>query len=171
MVRTFVVREKMNLETLSSNLLDARFRGTQAEAAVSDLKRFNPHLDLEKLTPGTVVLVPDNPGFKVSATDSTQSTPLEDFRKQASTALNDATSRLKTGFETRRAERAEISAFLKSAVFKRLTAGDELLVKQAEEANAALAAEEEQDKKALESFDATAKSALAALGQFSKILG
>lgn len=170
MLRTFVVKEDMDLQALSHHLLDARFRGDQADFALDVLKRFNPHADLTKLTAGTLLLVPDTAGFKSSATTSVSTAVFDDFQKCVASALDEAADKLKSGNQTRAADRAGVSAFIKSAVFRRIVASDEQLKEQADEAAGAMAKEEERDKQAAESFDATIKSTIAALTQFAKII-
>lgn len=171
MLRTFVVTESMDQQALSSRLLDGRFRGGQSDAALDALKRANPHADLTKLKPGTVLFVPDGPVFKANATASVSAAFFDDFQKQVSDALNEATANLKSGIEARAADRAGVAAFLKSAAFRRILASDEVVKQQADEALGALGDEEEQDKRSAETFDTATRSVAAALAQLGKTIG
>jgi hypothetical protein len=171
MLRTFVVKEKMDLQTLRGHLLDARFRGDQADVSLDVLKQLNPHADLAKLTPGTVLLVPDAPGFKPSASASVSAKPFDEFQKSAASALDEAIGKLKAGNEVRAAERAAVSAFVKGAVFRRIVADNEGVRKQAEEALETIAEQEKLDSQATENFEAASRSAMAALAQLGKLIG
>jgi len=171
MVRTFVVRENMDLQGVSGQLLDSRFRGARADTALGELKRLNPHADLAALKPGTVLLVPDGPGFKATAGASPTAAAFADFRKTAGAALDQAGASAKAGLEARAADRARIMETLKGAVFRRLIAGDETLRQQADDAAKSLASAEEQDKKADQAFSTAIKSAIAALDELGKGIG
>jgi hypothetical protein len=171
MVRTFAVKRDTSLQSLSGALLDARYRGPQAEAAVEQLKALNPHANLEELKAGTVLFVPDAPGFKSSAATSAQAVPLEEFRALLSNALGDAARNVRSANAARASERADVAAILKSAAFKRLAGSDRELAQQAEDAQKAMKNEETQDKQAEESIAVVGKAALAALAQIGKIVG
>jgi hypothetical protein len=171
MLRTFIVKTDTDIKSLSSTLLDARFRGAQADAAVERLKSLNPHADLKKLGAGTVLFVPDSPGFKASAGTSVQATPLEDFRIILSGALSDAARDVKSGNAARATERADVSAILKSAVFKRIVGTDKDVAQQADDAQKAMASEEADDKQAEETLATMNKAALAALAGIGKLVG
>jgi hypothetical protein len=171
MLRTFVVESDTSLQSLGTSLLDARFRGAQADAALERLKALNPHADPERIAAGTVLFVPDSPGFKASASTSTQTAPLEDFRALLSSALRDAASIMTTGNSARAAERADVAAVIKSAAFKRVAGDDKDLAQQVSDAQKALATEESDDKQAEGTLATMSKAALAALAQIGKLAG
>jgi hypothetical protein len=171
MVRTFVVKENMNLQALGGQLLDSRFSGERAEVALGELKRLNPHADLAALKPGTVLLVPEAPGFKTSASASPTAAAFGDFRKVVADAVAEAEASVKSGREARAAERARVTEALKGAVFRRLVDGDQTLRQQAADAADSLGKSEEQDKQADETFSTAAKAAIAALDELGKSIG
>jgi hypothetical protein len=171
MPRTFTVRNETTLQALGATLLDARFGDAQADAALERVKALNPHVDFQKIAPGTVLFVPDAPGLKATAGTAPQSAPLDDFRALLSGALGDAASRLKEGNTARAAGRADLSAALKSAAFKRVTGEDSDIAKQVSEAQDAMASEERADKQAEENLATVSKAALAALTQLRKVSG
>lgn len=174
MVRTFVVPKEpkdWNLQSLRGTLLDARLRGESAEAAVKRLKSLNPHVDFEKLRAGTVLFVPDAPGFKVSAAASTQAGPIEEFRALVTSALKNAARDVKSGTAARAAERGDVATVLKSAAFKRIADTDKDLAQQQDEAQKAMADEEAKDGEAEKTFATMSKAALAALSQIGKLVG
>ena len=170
MPRTFTVRNETTLQALGATLLDARFSGAQADAAMERVKALNPHVDFQRIAPGTVIFVPDAPGVKATVS-AAQSGPMDDFRALLSGALSDAASRLKDGNAARAAGRADLSAALRSAAFKRVTGEDRDIAKQVSEAQEAMASEESADKQAEENLAEASKSALAALAQLRKVAG
>jgi len=169
-MRTFVVKEDTDLRGISGQLLDGRFSSSQADVAVETLRRFNPHVDLANVTAGTVLFVPETPGFKAAASSSLASAVLEDLTQHIAGSLDKAAENLKAGLETRGSDRADITAFVKSAGFRRLVASDEELKQQADDATNALAREEDKDKQAADELDATARAAMAALAKLGRLL-
>ena len=120
MLRPLVIKKDTDLKSLASAVLDARFKGSQV-AALAQLEAVNPHVDPNKISAGTVVLVPDTPGFKAAAASSIQSQPFGDFSTMV--AARWACRRVnEDGNAARAAERAGVAAAVKSAAFKRLTA-------------------------------------------------
>ena len=170
MLRPLIIKKDTDLKSLASAVLDARFKGSQV-AALAQLEAVNPHVDPNKISAGTVVLVPDTPGFKAAAASSIQSQPFGDFSTMVAGALGAAAESMKTGNAARAAERAGVAAAVKSAAFKRLTANDPDVVKQAEEALKAADKEAADDKQAEATLAAVSKAGLAALEQLAKIVG
>ncbi|WP_422003421.1 hypothetical protein [Reyranella sp.] len=171
MPRTFTVKNETTLQSLGTALLDARFGGAQAEAAMEQVKALNPHVDFQRIAPGTVLFVPETTGLKATAGTSAQSAPLDEFRALLSGALGDAAGRLKEGNAARAAGRADLAAALKSTAFKRVVGEDRDIAAQVTEAQEAMASEERDDKQAEENFAAVSKATLAALTQLRKLAG
>jgi hypothetical protein len=171
MVRTLVVKQATNLRSVGSTLLDARFGGTQSDAAIERLKELNPHVDPEKIPAGTVLLVPDAPAFKASASSSTQVVPLDDFGALVTGALDDLAEGLKNDAATRAAERSDLASVLKGPALKRVIGDDKDLAQQVADAQKAITAEEKDDKQAQETLVSMSKAALAALSQVGKLIG
>src|SRR5687767_876938 len=113
-MRTLVVKKTSDLQALSSELLASGLAAAKSRAAIESLQALNPHVDLNKLAPGAVLLVPDAPGFKRSASKSVGGETLDDFEKIVKSALDASAVRLKQGQTRRDAERAELVAALKS---------------------------------------------------------
>jgi hypothetical protein len=171
MVRTFTVKNDTTLQGLGTTLLDGRFGGAQADAAMARLMAFNPHADPQKLAAGTVLFVPDTPGLKTSAGTAPPGVAIDDLRGLLTSALSEAASGVKTGNAQRAAQRADLAAALKSDVFKRLTGDDRDLAQQVSDAQQAMANEESADKQAEETLTVMSRAALAALEQIGKLVG
>src|SRR4051812_37488086 len=113
-MRTIVIKGDTTLQDLSKRLLDQRLGAQKAEAALAELKALNPHVDLEKLAPGTLLFVPNAPGFTSSSTDSPTAEPQDDFLKLLQGALRVAAADLEAGLVARAKERADVSTALRS---------------------------------------------------------
>ena len=162
-MRTLVIKEETTADALSARVLSARLSAAQSEAALQQLQEFNPHVDLAALRAGTVLLIPDAPGFKVSTSEGVFDSVLEDFERMLKGGLDAAAARSKAATEARLAESAEVAKTLKSAPFKRLTEQDPELLREAELANAAIKKEKQEADEALQALANTTKDALAAL--------
>ena len=66
-MRVVKIEEKADSQSLSALLLKANLSTIQSEKALAALQALNPHVDITKVPAGTVLLVPDTPSFKVSA--------------------------------------------------------------------------------------------------------
>ena len=86
-MRTFIVGEDTKFQSVSDKLLLANLSNVRSEAALKALRELNPHADLNKLAPGTVLFVPDTPGFKVTTTSSATEAPLAALQDLMAKAL------------------------------------------------------------------------------------
>lgn len=170
-MRMFKVTEASRFTDLSHELLRARLSAGQVDRARESLQALNPHVDLKKVPAGAMLLVPDTPHFKTSATEPVHGESLELLEDLLRAGLADATERLRAGNVARRAEHADVASALKSAAVKRLVASDAELEQQV-----TLVAKElkEQERVAGERQEALAevgKAAQAALASVRKLLG
>jgi hypothetical protein len=121
-MRTFIVGEDTKLQSVSDKLLLANLSNVRREAALKALQRLNPHADLNGLTPGTVLFVPDTPGFKVTASDSATDAPLAALQQLLESAVRIALDDTVAGNRERLAEQDGIAkAFGDDAVKKLMT--------------------------------------------------
>jgi hypothetical protein len=67
MPNVFVVGPEKNLAELAPSLLRSRTSAAVRESALDAIRSANPSLDFDRLTPGTVVLVPPIDGVKPAA--------------------------------------------------------------------------------------------------------
>lgn len=64
MPQLVVVREQLDLDALTASLLTSRAGAARRAAAAAEIRRANPTLDLSRLAPGTVVVVPEVEGLR-----------------------------------------------------------------------------------------------------------
>ncbi|WP_456621081.1 MULTISPECIES: hypothetical protein [unclassified Bradyrhizobium] len=121
-MRTFIVGDETKLKTVSEKLLHANLSNVRSEAALKALQEANPHADLNKLAPGTILFVPDTPGFKVSTTSSAAEGPLAALHELLDKALRLALEETSAGNNARiAAQDLTIKAFDDGTVKKLLT--------------------------------------------------
>jgi len=169
-MRVVKIEEKADSKSLSALLLKANLSTTQSERALAALHAVNPHVDITKVPAGTILLVPDTPSFKVSASDPVLGNALGEFQQIVRATLDQAGTDLKASSAARAAERAEIVAVLKGAPLRRIIESDSALKQQVADATKALQ-EEEQADQAEETLARASKAALAKIAELRKSLG
>ena len=120
-------RDTPDLQALGARLFGA---GTAREGALQELQRLNPHVDFNRIEPGTVVLVPEQPGLRSGKSASVGGEAFEAFSEQARAALEATASRVRSGHEARLAQQKDVAAVLKSPALKRLLESDPDLKKE-----------------------------------------
>lgn len=172
MPRLVVIKQETDIQTLSSTLLSAKLSDAQAASATDALKTLNPHLaDVKSLKPGTVLLVPDSPQFKVTATTPAAGGTLDDFGKLLKTGLSDAGDRLKAANAARAEEIAEVASVQKLAAFKKVIETDAELKAQLGDATKDAKTEQQEAAQAEKAMDTMLKGAAAELAALTKLLG
>jgi hypothetical protein len=152
-------------------LLSARLSSGQADSALAALQALNPHADFKKLRAGTVLLVPDAPSFKASASDSVAGETFDGFQQLVRSALGSATENLKAGNLERAGERDEVIEVTKRAAVKRIIDADAELKQQVTDATKAFKEDQQQAEQAEQDLAAASKAALAKLAELKKLLG
>jgi hypothetical protein len=172
MPRLLIVKQDSDLQSLGGSLLKARLTATQAEAALGSLQTLNPHLKPgQPVAAGTVLLVPDEPGFKASESESVGGGSLEDFQELVRVELATGEKKLKAANAARAEQRAEVTNVQKTAAFKKTVEADPALKAQFEDASKALREDQKQAAQAEEALDAATQGALAELAALMKLIG
>jgi hypothetical protein len=166
-----VIKQDSDLQALSARLLTAQAAGEKTDSALRSLQALNPHVDLKKVAAGTVLLVPDAPGFNAAASDPVPGSALDEFQQFVRTGLDAAAATLKAGNGHREAQRADVAAVLKTAAVQRIITTDPDLKQQLDEATKATKQDQEQEAKAEQALAAAVKGAQAELATIAKLLG
>ena len=119
MPKLFVTAEQLDSQSLVRTLLGSRASAVRRENAIIELHRLNPDLDLERLRPGEIVVVPDaaGPGAR---TDDPVRDSIADLVSRADSAARDLPAAADRAEERRRADAEEVRALLGSDEVKRL---------------------------------------------------
>jgi len=136
-MRVIVIKESTDLQSLGTRLVGKKTGGT---AALEQVQALNPHVDFTKIAAGTVLLLPDSPELKTDADKDTRSPAgdaFDGFAKDADAGVKLAAQRLRVAADALNADRAGISAAVKTAAVKRLIEADPLLKKQLDDAGTA----------------------------------
>lgn len=162
-MRIFVVRQDTDMQALKAALA--------APGLAEKLARLNPHLDVQKLAPGAVLLLPDDAagrGTALAGSTSIAGNALASFSEFAAEAMDAAATSVKAGAKRLGADADALKAALRTRTVKEALARDEELSRQAEAAlkNAGEAAKAaEAAARQFESNSSAAREALAALAK------
>jgi hypothetical protein len=172
MPRVVVIKQETDIQTIGSSLLGARTSSAQATNAIEALKTLNPHVaDVKNIKPGTVLLVPDSPHFKASASVPASAGTLDDLQKLTRGGLTAAAARMKAADTARANELSELAGLQKLAAVKRAIDSDPQLKEQLGDAAKAAKAAQQEAAKAEAALDTMLKGATSELNELAKLLG
>lgn len=126
-MRMIVIKQSTDLQALGARLLGA---GGASESALQSLQRLNPHVDFNRIEPGTVLLVTEQPGLREGESASVGGEAFEAFSEQVRAVLEATASRVRSGHEARLAQQKDVAAVLKSPALKKLLESDPDLKKE-----------------------------------------
>jgi hypothetical protein len=165
-----VIKQNTDVQALSDQLLKAKISSAQSESALTQLQALNPHVDLTKLSAGTVLLVPDLPSIKITPTDPVHGQAFADFQKLVGNSLDEAVTSLRVESRDRAAERSDVTAALKVTAVTRAIGSDATLKAQAAAVSKTFAQDQQLDKDTVSAAASASKDALATLAELSKLL-
>ena len=161
-MRLIVIKQASDLQTLSAGLLKkpAASHGSVHEvsrATLEQVKILNPHLDLQNLEAGTVLLLPDSPELSDADSQPLAGTSFNDFVAHVNEGFKAVTQGMRISAEELAAERSAVNAVLKTAAVKRQIESDPLLLKQLDEANSEFTDAQKQAQDAASQVEAMQK--------------
>ena len=130
-MRTVIVDEASDLEALKTRLVGSR---TLSAANVEKIRSFNPHVDLDRIPAGTVLLIPELPGLRARASSPLPGDAVTTLGETLLAAVDAARERVSRGFAGLQTEANEVSAAMRSPAFRRALEGDPELRAQVEAA-------------------------------------
>ena len=166
-MRMIIIDRASDLKALETQLF-ANADGK--EATLQQLQRLNPHVDLQRIEPGTVLLVPDRPGIAKDATTPVTAGAVDEFSKQVGDALDSAGARVRQGYQALAAQRQEVTAVLKTAAAKRLLESDPDLSRQLEAAAKVFKDDQQRAKDAEATLKTLREGSKAELDTLAKLL-
>lgn len=170
-MRMIVIDRATDLRGLTSRLLGA---GAASEGAVENLRRLNPHLNLDSLETGAVVLVPDQPGLsgpRDGGSESVGGINFDEFSKTVASALEASVARVRSGHAERLAQQKDVATLLKSAVLRRALESDPDLKKQLEAVQQGMKNDQQAAKDAETTVKALLEQSASELAALGKLLG
>lgn len=161
------VIDKNNLQAFSQLLGDKVGSGI----AFEQLKNLNPHVNFKKIELGTVVLIPDTPGFSTTESSSVTGDAFAELRQQMLASVDLTAARLRGAYAVLLTEQKEVAVALKSAAGKRALEADPDLKAQIETATQVFKQDEQQAKDAEKTIQILQEQAAAELASLAQLLG
>jgi hypothetical protein len=121
MPNLFVVTDQRTLADLSGAVLRSRTSAGVRKAALEAIRRANPTLDLDHLSPGTVVVIPPVPGARAAADDPIGQA-VEDLVERVQDGLASLSAGTEGAAKARETELQEARDLFTSDLVKRLAA-------------------------------------------------
>lgn len=167
-MRTLLIQDTTDLPSLMRRLGAG---GGKADTVTAALKRLNPHLNLDRLMPGTLLLVPDDPSLDLAATHGVGGAQVNALVAELKTAVDAAVAAALKGLGARATERQEVTEALKAPAIKRAIDADADLKARAASVAAELKKEVAADKEAEKSLKQLQTSALGDIETLAKVWG
>jgi hypothetical protein len=168
-MRMLVIKHATDRQELISQLL--RRSSKDQPVMLERLKALNPHVDLERLEAGTVLLVPDTPDLKANAGKPLSGDSFAELVDDVNTRLEATAARVRSGVEMLNADRTTVAAVIKTAAFKRLLESDRALAEQLKSADAQIKADLKQAEEAVRRIEGAQQSAAEEFASLSKLFG
>jgi hypothetical protein len=123
MPKLFVVGAQKTLAELAPALLRSRIPARVRDSALDAIRRANPGLDLDRITPGTVVLVPEVEGLRPALRETGPVDQVaDDLVSQVRDGLEALVAAADAAEEARAAEKRDSQELLASSLVQRLSA-------------------------------------------------
>ena len=167
-MRMIVIKQGTDMQALALRVLGS---GAAREGAVQGLQRLNPHIDFNRIEPGSVVLVPDQPGAREGESASVSGEAFAAFSEQAKAAVDGAVARVRSGHEARLAEQKDVATVLKAPTLKRLLEADPDLKKELDAALQGFKDDQQAAKESERSMKILQDQVTAELAALGKLLG
>lgn len=150
MPKLHVVDADTTLAELTPTLLLARTSGAARKEAVAALRRANPGLDLDRLTSGTVLVVPEVEGLRSSVREADPvSRSADELFDRISEGVKSLVAASEAGEQTEHQESKETRALVSSPVVERMASQSDELAANVESLNATLEADAEEARRRL----------------------
>ncbi len=170
-MRTILIKQNTDLKALSGMLIQQNAAAGQAQTALQALQALNPHVDINAIRPGTVLLVPDGPSINTAGTEPVAGNSADDLQQVIHTSLTAAAERLRAGNAAAAADRSAIATVLKAAPFKRIVDSDATLKQQVADATKTFKDDQKQDDADEKAVTEAIKTALSSFADLRKLLG
>jgi hypothetical protein len=171
MSKLFVVGEQRTLADLAPALLRSRVSKKVRESALDALARANPGLDLDRLKPGTVVVVPAVEGLRSEVRDGDPvHRAVEEMVVQVRDGIETLVAAAEAAEEARAADRKNAQELLGSSMVERLSSQSEELKGNVESARATLKNDDGDARRQLASLHEAAQEWSAGLDELRSLL-
>ena len=171
------IKQNTDLQALGSILLKpsagagaSAGTSTGTTATLGRIQALNPHVDVQKLAPGDVLLVPDAPDIDEGQTQSVGGNAFGGFSDEIRRGLDKLGQRVRAQSDALAADRASVNGVLKLATVKRVIESDPQLKKQLSDADAQAKADQNAAQAASKQVESLQKLASGELDALERLL-
>lgn len=168
-MRMFVIKQATDLQGVSTQLL-RRAAGEGGAGALERLQALNPHVDFRKLAAGTVLLVPDSPEIKPSASRTLGEEPVDALVEDLARGLKEQAARVREALKRQEDDRTAVAAALKTAAAKRMLDSDPQLRDQVKAASQQSSDDRKRAQQTLEQIAGMQEGATRELARLQKLV-
>ncbi|MGY1409186.1 hypothetical protein ACW5EG_06370 [Luteimonas sp. A611] len=166
-MRFLVIKQDTSLQALTAQLVKD---GTSEPAALDRLRALNPHLDLQRVGKGAVLLVPDSPGYQAEG-EKAGDDGFDLFAREVATALREGTTRATDALAAAEAQEKEVGKLFKSAAIRKLSDEDSALRERLDTVASRASAASKESKELTPQLEALKKGAAEELKKLRELLG
>jgi len=170
-MRIVVISEATDLKGLQKILFSKTQPAATAAAAIERLKAMNPHVDLQHLVAGSVLLLPDLPDMNLQNSSSIGGDAFAAFAAEANKGLKSAAARVRACAESVTTDRNDVKATLSVEAVKAILGSDPTLGQQVEAASARFKADQKEAHSATDTVEKLAAQTAEELEALSKLFG
>lgn len=170
-MRLVVIPQAADLKLLRKTLFTGRQNAAAIASALDRVQRLNPHLDLQHLAAGTVLLLPDLPGLDAAGSRAVGDDVFEVLSGDIASGLKLAGRRVRAAAKEQDAERGAVEEAVGTDPVRRAMHADDALRQQVEAAQARFDSEREQAEQAVNAIESIEHGAAAELAALRKLLG
>jgi hypothetical protein len=170
-MRLLVVSQATDLHALRKTLFTSAQPAATMAAALGRVEALNPHVDLQHIAAGTVLLLPDLPSVSPVHSRSIGGDAFAGLVADATNGLKAAAQRLRAGADEISADRSAVKAVLRLAGVKRIVDSDRTIAKQLDAATARSAADQKHAEEALAMLETLATQVGEDLAALAKLFG
>ena len=167
-MRMIVIKQSTDFKSLGTLLLGPNAGSSKT---LEVIKQLNPHVDFNRITAGSVLLIPDAPDLKAGETVSVSGETFGAFTQQAMAGFDAAATRVSAAHSKRLTDQKEFSGLLKLAAIKRALESDPELKNQFDAASEVFKQDQVQAKVAEESLKLIKEGMGAEFAALAKLLG
>jgi hypothetical protein len=169
-MRAIFFENAASLQDVEAKVLDRR--SADPAASLKRIKELNPHVDLNRLKAGTVLILPTEPGIKSSGKDVDHfgGEALREFAAAVAAGFEEAAARVRKTADAAASNQKAVAESLKGKIVKRQFDSDIILRKQIDAAGAAMADRQKAVKEATLNVDALAKFFAEEVAAMNKVL-
>ena len=166
-----VVSNEKTLAALRRRLFGEKASTKAARELTDAIREANPHADLDKLQPGTVLTIPEAPGLAVAGLSIDTSQAVAELAEGASQALQELVEAGAKHEDGARGERERSAKALKAKPVTDAARKDEQVKALVDSARKAVAEEEGHAKERQQTLEAAQKEWLAGLEALKQLAG